>query len=93
MRKVSLCPMTREMCHDFYKGFRNDPAICMDMSQFAEYEYVPEKVDRYFDENIVPSRRLFAIMVDGQMVGECKLKYIDFDKMECTAFQRSFSTP
>ncbi len=85
MSTVSLCPMTREMCHDFYKEFRNDPAICMDMSQFAEYEYVPERVDRYFDENNVPSRRLFAIMVDGQMVGECKLKYIDFDKMECSA--------
>ena len=85
MSKVTLIPMTREMCHDFYKEFRNDPAICMDMSQFAEYEYVPERVDRYFDENNVPSRRLFAIMVDGQMIGECKLKYIDFDKMECSA--------
>lgn len=85
MSKVMLRPMTREMCHAFYQGFRNDPAICMDMSQFKEYEYIPEKVDRYFDENSVPSRRLFAIIVDGEIVGECKLKYIDFEKRECSA--------
>ena len=85
MNMVSLCPMTREMCHEFYQGFQNDPAIFMDMSRFSEYEYTPEKVDRYFEENIIPSRRLFAIVVDGRIVGECKLKYIDFDAMECSA--------
>lgn len=84
MNKVSLQPMTREMCHEFYKGFKNDPAIFMDMSQFVEYEYTPEKVDRYFDENNTPSRRLFAITVGGQIVGECKLKYIDLNKRECS---------
>ena len=82
---ISLCPMTREMCHEFYKGFQNDPAIFMDMSRFSEYEYTPEKVERYFEENTIPSRRLFAIVVDGKIVGECKLKYIDFDTMECGA--------
>ena len=82
---ISLCPMTREMCHEFYKGFQNDPAIFMDMSRFSEYEYTPEKVERYFEENTIPSRRLFAIVVDGKIVGECKLKYIDFDTMECSA--------
>ena len=85
MMSVSLVPMTREMCHSFYKNFRNDPAIFIDMSKFAEYVYTPEKVDRYFDENNIESRRLFAIMVDGKIVGECKLKYIDFDKRECSA--------
>ena len=85
MSEISLIPMTRELCHEFYKGFQNDPAICMDMSQFKEYEYIAEKVERYFDENSTSSRRLFVIMVDGQMVGECKLKYIDFDKRECSA--------
>lgn len=85
MSKISLCPMTREMCHTFYKAFQNDPAIYMDMSRFRKYEYIPEKVDLYFDENNIPSRRLFAIMADGQLVGECKLKYIDFEKRECSA--------
>ena len=48
MNQVSLCPMTREMCHQFYQGFQNDPAIFMDMTKFQEYEYSREKVDRYF---------------------------------------------
>ena len=82
---ISLIPMTHQMCHEFYKNFQNDPAIFMDMSKFAEYVYIPEKVDRYFDENTIPSRRLFAIVVDGKIVGECKLKYIDFEKRECSA--------
>lgn len=81
---VTLCPMTREMCHTFYKGFRNDPSIYMDMSRFSEYEYIPEQVERYFEENRIPACRLFAIMVGGQIVGECKLKYIDSDKKECS---------
>ena len=83
--KISLLPMTREMCHSFYKAFRNDPAIFMDMSKFAEYVYTTEKVDRYFDDNNLPSRRLFAIIADDKIVGECKLKYIDFEKRECSA--------
>lgn len=81
---VTLCAMTREMCHAFYKDFQNDPAIFMDMGQYREYEYSPERVDRYFDEQQIPSRRLFAIMVCGQIVGECKLKYIDNEKKECS---------
>ncbi len=82
---VSLIPMTREMSHAFYREFQNDPAIFMDMSKFSEYVYTPEKVDRYFDDNTISSRRLFAIVVDGQLVGECKLKGIDFEQRECSA--------
>ena len=77
---VSLKPMTRQMCHEFYKNFQNDPAI----GHYYEYVYTPEIADRYFDNNSVVDRKLFAIMVDGQIVGECKLKYIDLDKRECS---------
>lgn len=80
MSTVSIEPMTREMCHEFYKGFRNDPAI----GHYYEYIYTQEIADRYFDTNSVPDRRIFAILADGQIVGECKLKYIDMDKRECS---------
>ena len=80
MRTVSIQPMTREMCHEFYKGFQNDPAI----GHYYEYIFTPEIADRYFDTNSVPDRRMFAILADGQLVGECKLKYIDMDKRECS---------
>jgi len=77
---VSLIPMTRELCHEFYKGFQNDPAI----GHYYEYIYTPEIADQYFDRNSVPDRKLFAILVDGQIIGECKLKDIDPVKRECT---------
>ena len=44
---VSLKPMTRQMCHEFYKNFQNDPAI----GHYYEYVYNPEIADRYFDNN------------------------------------------
>ena len=80
MSTVSIQPMTRQMCHEFYKGFQNDPAI----GHYYEYVYSPEIADRYFDKNSVPDRKLFAILADGVIVGECKLKDIDYDKCECS---------
>ena len=77
---ISLVPMTRELYHEFYKGFQNDPAI----GHYYEYRYTPEIADQYFDRNSVPDRKLFAILVDGQVIGECKLKDIDPVKRECT---------
>lgn len=72
--------MTREMCHEFYKDFHNDPAI----GHYYEYVYTPEIADRYFENNSATDRKLFAIMVDGRIVGECKLKNIDFQKRVCS---------
>ena len=34
MKEISLCIMTRELCHELYKGWENDPAIYMDMDLF-----------------------------------------------------------
>ena len=80
MSTVSIQPMTREMCHEFYKGFQNDPAI----GHYYEYVYTPEIADNYFDKNNSHDRKLFAILLDGQVIGECKLKNLDFEKQECT---------
>ena len=77
---VSIKPMTRQMCHEFYQRFQNDPAI----GHSYEYIYTPELADRYFDTNSVPDRKLFAILAGDEIVGECKLKNIDFQKQECS---------
>ena len=77
---VSIKPMTRQMCHEFYQKFQNDPAI----GHYYEYIYNPERADRYFDTNSVPDRKLFAILAGDEIVGECKLKNIDFQKQECS---------
>lgn len=84
MSEISLCVMTRELCHRFYKHFENDPAIFMDMSRFAAYEYDPKKVDAYFDAQQSPDRIVFMVMKDDLPIGEVKLKNIDHAKKECT---------
>ena len=84
MDKVTLKIMTRELCHEFYRGFQNDPDIFMDMSKFFTYQYSKEKVDRYFDQQQIPTRVVFMIMYNGNPLGEVKLKNIDYQKKECT---------
>ena len=77
---VSLKPMTRQMCHTFYKDFQNDPAI----GHYYEYVYTPEIADRYFDTNSAPEKKLFAICLNGKIIGEIKLKHMDLQKRECS---------
>ena len=84
MDKISLVPLTREMCHDFYRKFENDPAVFATEQTFTEFIYDPVWTEAYWQAQNVPDRRVFVIMLDGRMIGEIKLKYIDFDKRECS---------
>ena len=84
MNELSLCVMTRELCHKLYQGWENDPAIYMDIGLFAAYRYDETAVDQYFDSKQDPSRILFAIMRDGKPIGELQLKHIDRGKKACT---------
>lgn len=81
---IELKKMTRELCHELYKGWSNDASIYMDMSLFKPYSYNKASVDRYFDSKNEPSRIIFAIMLDGKPIGELQLKQIDLEKAECT---------
>lgn len=84
MQEISLCVMTRALCHDLFKGWENDPDIYMDMAQFTAYQYNEAAVDRYFDAKQNPSRTLLAIMKDNTPIGEIQLKQIDRERKECT---------
>lgn len=84
MDQISLCIMTRELCHQLYQGWENDPAIYLDMGLFSPYRYDKEAVDRYFDGKQAPDRVFFAILKDGVPVGELHLKRIDRRNRECT---------
>lgn len=83
MEKISLCVMTRPLCHRLFQGWENDPAIYMDMDGFASYRYDKDAVDRYFEAKQEPSRVLLAVMRDGEPIGEVQLKQIDLEKKEC----------
>ena len=78
MGYVYLRPMTCELCHEFYKDFQDDPAIG------HYYVYEKETVDHYYENNTVPNRKLFAIMVDGRIVCECKLKILIIASVNAT---------
>ncbi len=84
MKEISLCVMTRALCHELFKGWENDPDIYMDMAQFTAYQYSEAAVDRYFDAKQDSSRVLLAITKDGTPVGEIQLKQINRERKECT---------
>lgn len=83
MNAITLCPMTRELCHTFYREFENDPAIFQDMAGFYEFEYTSAWADDYFDRQMARGRLLFAVMLDGEPIGEVKLWDLDMEKGEC----------
>ncbi|MBD4634584.1 hypothetical protein GUG51_28830, partial [Xanthomonas citri pv. citri] len=65
MDGISLRVMTRELCHELFQGWENDPDIYDDMERFAAYQYDAAAVDRYFDAKQEPSRVMLAVMKDG----------------------------
>ena len=83
MEEITLIPMTRELCHEFYRGFANDPDIFMDMGKFYEFQYDPQWADAYFDRQAQRGRLLLAVMLDGTPIGEVKLSDIHREKREC----------
>lgn len=83
MEEITLIPMGRELCYEFYRGFENDPDIFMDMGKFYEFTYDPGWVDDYFDRQAARGRVLFAVMLEGKPVGEVKLWDIDWENREC----------
>lgn len=84
MKEISLCMMTRELCHELYQGWENDPAIYAEMDRFTAYQYDENAVNRYFESKQNSSRILFAIMKEGKPIGELQLKQIDRETKECT---------
>ena len=81
---VTLAPMTRELIHRLYRGFENDPDICVDMQDYTKYVYNQQAVDNRFDSLQSPNRVVFAIMLDGAPIGELQLKRINRARNDCT---------
>ena len=82
--KIHLQPMDRMLLHEYYKGFVMDADIFMDMRNFREYTYAPERVDAYFDRLQSQKDRVdFLIMNDEKPIGEIALKHIDETARQC----------
>ena len=82
--RITLAPMTRELIHRLYRGFENDPDICVDMQDYTKYVYNRQAVDNRFDSLQSPERVVFAIMLDGAPIGELQLKRINRARNDCT---------
>lgn len=74
--EVQLIPMTPEMYHRYFQDYQNDPDLYIDPATYAPYVYEKEKVDRYIQRQIDLNRKAFAIVADGEMVGEVIIKNI-----------------
>ena len=73
---TNLMEYTRDRCHEIFRSYIPDP-----MMTYDPYEYDNKKTDRYFDTKVQETNRLyFAIVVDGNTVGEIQLKRIDFEQ-------------
>lgn len=73
---VYLLPMTAEMYHEYFKEYQNDLDLYIDKSTYQTYTYEEEKVNRYIQRQIDLKRKVFAIMFNGEMVGEIVIKNI-----------------
>lgn len=80
MKEISLCLMTKDLCHELFKDWENDPDIYMNMESFKSYQYNKDVVDNYFETKQNSSRVLLAILKGNTPIGEIQLKQIDQER-------------
>ena len=84
---LELMPMTRERMHEMYRGFSMDPAIFDDMELYEkvkDYVYNEKKVNALFDmRSQEEGSTAFAVMLDGEVIGEAGLRHFDPKTKEC----------
>lgn len=83
MKEISLCIMTRELCHQFFREHESDPSVYEDESQFQPYVYSEEAADNFYERKQIPGRIELVAMMDGRTIGHVQLKNIDEEKREC----------
>lgn len=83
MKEISLCVMTRELCHQFFREYESDPAVYEDENQFQPYVYNEKAVDSFYERKQVPGRLELVAVMDGRTIGQVQLKNINEEKREC----------
>lgn len=75
-KEIYLLPMTAEMYHAYFKEYQNDMDLYMDKAAYTAYSYDVMNVNRYIQRQIDLNRKVFAIMLGNEMVGELVIKNI-----------------
>ena len=82
--EIVIKPMTRELCHEFYKEFVLDLALFVNPEQYRPQIYNKEACDAYYDRHKRLGRYHMAITLQEKPIGEIILKNIDQIKNSCT---------
>ncbi len=81
---VTITPMTNELLHEFYRRFVPDPDIIEFRDTCEPYVYDADAVDREYETNSAePGRIEFAVLSDGEIIGDVGLKHIDYERKDC----------
>ena len=84
---IALMPMTRERMHEMFRDFAADPDLFIDMALYERARscaYTRERLDALFDRREAEADCLsFAVMLNGEVIGEVCLKHIDRAAGEC----------
>ena len=81
--EITIKPMTKELCQDFYKDFVLDLALFVDPKQYKPYIYSEEACDAYYERYRNMGRIHLAVILGGKPIGEIVLKNIDQDRKCC----------
>ncbi len=80
MKPFKIAPMTRELYHEFYRGYRTDIPMKGFKYLYRPYIYDAEGVDSIYSFCEALERLMFAIIVDDSVVGNIELFRIDYDE-------------
>ena len=81
MKTITLKPFTLKKAHSFYQNYQADPAMWGENN----YSYDKEWVENYYKEKALdPTRKVFALCLENQVIGEVELKRISLEKGEAT---------
>ena len=78
--EVYLLPMTAKMYHQYFKEYQNDLDLYIDKNAYTSYIYETEKVSRYIQKQIDLKRKVFAIVLKDEIIGEIIIKNIEEQK-------------
>lgn len=84
MAEISLTPMTRKLCHEFFSDFENDADLFADMSNFQKYVYDEERVNAFFEKQQAHDRIALMVLLGERPIGQIIFKQIDDSQRECT---------
>ena len=74
---VELVKMTRDLMHRFYQSFAVDAAAIPDGEDVTVYKYDANIVNQRFDKHLSQGKQHYAVILNGQVIGDIYLKHID----------------